>query len=151
MGWVKIDDGLCTHIKTFTTLDLKSIGLWTLCLAFCAHELTDGFVPEEYIVARVPRSDPDKSVAKLVNAGWMQKVEGGFYIPQYLDYNPSREGVEATRAKERDKKRKQGGNGAASRWSSPGASPGESPGPSDGPVPLPLQKLQQQQHQKDVA
>lgn len=144
MGWVRLDDGLCTHVKTFTVLDLNSIGLWTLCLAFCAHELTDGFVPEEYIVARAPRRDPAKAVAKLIAAGWMQRVEGGYHIPQYLDYNPSRETVEATRAREREKKRKQGKAGGHSRWSSPreshGEGAGESPAPSDGPVPIPLKE-----------
>lgn len=154
MGWVRLDDGLCMHIKTFTVLDLDSIGLWTLCLAFCAHELTDGFVPDEYIVARVPRRDPAKTVAKLIAAGWMEKVEGGYCIPQYLDYNPSRAEVEENRERVHKQRSEAGKRGAEARWR--GKTDGKRHGspPSvrhdarqstvHGPVPIPPSSLQEE-------
>jgi hypothetical protein len=114
---VRIDGSLCNHVKTWTILDLDSVGLWTLCLAYCAEELTDGIVPAKYIQARAPKPDRRGTVKALLDAGWLERLDNGDYrVPQYLDHNPSREEVlrEAEAAEGRVEKAKRA---AAARWS----------------------------------
>src|SRR5690606_8367123 len=100
-------------------------GVWLAGLAYCNRNLTDGFIP--YHVAdriagswrvRVPTPDGRVQVWKisrssgmvgedldaewviglLVQAGLWEEVEGGYRVHDYLDYQPSREEVEAERA-----------------------------------------------------
>jgi hypothetical protein len=114
---VRIDGSLCTHPKTWTVLDLDAIGLWTLCLAYCADELTDGVVPAKYVQARVPRPDRKGVVKALMDAGWLERLEDGdYWVPQYLDHNPSREQVlkDQEAAEGRVEKARRA---AAARWS----------------------------------
>lgn len=117
MSWVKIDDGLCTHPKTYTLLDLDSIGLWTLCLSYCGQQLTDGAVPRRFVESRVPKPDRRGTVKALLDAGWFEELPSGDYlIPQYLDHNPSKAEDEERRREEREKKSRAGKAGAAARW-----------------------------------
>lgn len=93
--WIKIDDSYFTHRK-IVQLTGPAILMDLTGIAYCARELTDGFVAEGAILlvaalAKVP--EPEKHVGELVRVGRWEKRDGGFFIHDYLDYQPSREDV----------------------------------------------------------
>lgn len=98
MPWVRLDDGYPEHPKVD---QVGPLAAWmNVCAwAYCARNLTDGFVPG----AQVPRlanvKQPAQLAQKLVAARLWECVEGGFQVHDYLAYNPSRAQV----LKERDK------------------------------------------------
>lgn len=107
MAWVKIDDQFYAHPKLIAAGPLaKSLFVDALCYA--NQYLTDGFIPE---IVALQISMPleqycdagHEMIDILVNVGLWHKVQGGYQIHDYLDYNPSREHVmkERAAAKER--------------------------------------------------
>lgn len=108
MSWAKIDDQFHAHPK-IASMDyrmLAAVGLHTLALSWCASQLTDGFVPENQparLAGNTGRLLPRTGVAGLVDcllsAGMWERVEGGYQIHDYLDYNPSKDAVLSERAK----------------------------------------------------
>lgn len=102
-------------------------------LAYCAEQLTDGFVPygvapilaapmQNYTLVTeeaIYEPDPHGWAAlpdELVEAGLWEKVTGGWLIVNYLDHQPSREQVEARRERAREAGRK-GGQAKADKQS----------------------------------
>lgn len=95
MTWVKMDDAFADHPKVMALGRDRMVGLgvWVAAACYCARYLTDGFVPET--VARGFGSS--KLLARLVAVGLADKVDGGYKLHDWLDYNPSREKVLAER------------------------------------------------------
>jgi hypothetical protein len=121
MTWARLDDNFHAHPRTLQA-GLEANGLFCRALSYCAHYLTDGFIPAEWAEAQGGR----RPVTKLVDVGLLEQIEGGYIVPGYLERNPSREKVQAERRRERGKKAR--GN----RADSPGESPGEHAGESAG-------------------
>lgn len=134
MPWGRLDDGLYDHPK----LDdlggqrLPAIGLWTLAISWSNRWLTDGHVP----FSRVRALGGSATIAdRLVTAGLFEKVDDGYLIHDFLEFNDSRADVEAKRSAEREKKRIQRRNGhakvgrhdASGQFVSPKVSPPLSP------------------------
>jgi hypothetical protein len=94
MPWFRIDDGLWGHPKWLATPNAAR-GVWTTAGAWSSANLTDGFVPRH--VLRSLGGTP-KDAAALVSSRLWEVVEGGWQIHDFLDWNPSREKVEADRA-----------------------------------------------------
>lgn len=105
MGWARIDDGLHSHPKAYR-VSLPALGLWTIALSYAAHYETDGFIEDGWLrsVAARHGSRGRALVHELVDAGFLEPAEGGFDLHDYLDYNPSREQLGRSRAKELRKK-----------------------------------------------
>lgn len=133
MPWGKLDDSFYDHPK----LDelgrdrLAGAGLWAVSISWCNKRLTDGHVTFERI-ARL--GGTTRLAERLADVGLYERVPGGYLIHDFLDFNDSREMVEARREAERIKKRSQRAAGSASvgrgrdgRYVSPGDTPGESP------------------------
>lgn len=99
MPWVKLDDSWYDSPK-FAGLGLHDVGLWAVCLSWCARHLTDGHIPTG-VVARIIPHVPSPG-AELVTAGLWDKVPGGWQIHDYLDYQPSADHVRIQRAKRAD-------------------------------------------------
>ncbi len=97
MAWVRLDDGYPEHPKV-DRVGYAAAWLNVCAWAYCARNLTDGFVPDERVdrLAAVPK--PRQLVAKLVEANLWESVEGGFKVHDFLEYNPSREQVLKERA-----------------------------------------------------
>ncbi|MGD0121687.1 MAG: hypothetical protein ABSC46_03895 [Candidatus Limnocylindrales bacterium] len=97
MAWLKVDDRFYAHPKLAMIPEpvLPAIGLWTLGLSWSGCYLTDGFVPAGQVVRL---GGTLELAAALVEAGLWDRVEGGYRIHDFLDYNPSRAGVEELRA-----------------------------------------------------
>jgi len=129
MPWVRLDDEFYDHRKV-ADLDpavmLACIGLHTLALCWCNHNLTDGVVPVNQVFRlagdlslAVPSGSPRELIDELVRVGMWEIHEcdergraTSFAIHDYLDYQPSRARHEA------DIRRKSEGGkkGMASRW-----------------------------------
>jgi hypothetical protein len=98
MPWVRLDDGYPEHPKVD---QVGPLAAWlNVCAwAYCARNLTDGFVPGAQVSRLANVKQPDKLSQKLVAARLWECVEGGYQVHDYLAYNPSRAQV----MKERDK------------------------------------------------
>lgn len=100
-------------------------------LCYCARNLTDGVLDERalrIVCAIVAGGSLRRNVDELVAAGLWHRVDGGFEINDFLDYNPTAERVKEDREKARDRVRRHrtrngagnavtnaGGNGTPSR------------------------------------
>jgi hypothetical protein len=103
MPWVKIDDGIVDNLKTLKVWaqEPEAFALDVRGIAYCAKQLTDGFVPDEILALWYAGKD-DRLAALtevLVKAGRWERGEGGFAIHDYLEYNPSKAKVLEMRAK----------------------------------------------------
>lgn len=123
MTWARLDDNFHSHPRTLMS-GLEANGLFARSISYCAHYLTDGFIPVEWAEAQGGK----RPIKRLIDAGLLGEVEGGFVVIGYLERNPSREKVISERTRERGKKQGQ-------RAVSPPVSPGESPGDNLGESP----------------
>ena len=101
MAWFKVDDNFYDHPKV-DELSLEAVGIWLLCGTYSARHLTDGFIPTR----RAYRMGADEHVLEeLTESGLWHEVEGGYQFHNWAEYQPTRDSVEESRKKERDRKR----------------------------------------------
>ena len=128
MAWVRLDDGYPEHPKV-DRVGYAAAWLNVCAWAYCARNLTDGFVPNDRVdrLSTVPR--PRQQVARLVEAKLWEVTDGGYLIHDFLDYNPSREQVandrtnNARRAHEWRESRRTNGRTNAVRTGAPYPAP----------------------------
>jgi len=127
MAWVRLDDEFHNHPKVALLGDmtLPAVGLHALALCWCNSYLTDGFVPEGQITKLcgdltmlLPQGKPDPIVMALVDAGLWEETNGGYFIHDYLKYQPSRYEVMKEKQSLSKHRSKAGSKGAANRWQS---------------------------------
>ena len=88
MPWFRMDDKFHSHPKVIAAGN-EAIGLFTRCGTYAAEHLTDGFIPEHV----VPLYGSPALAETLVRSKLWRRARGGWRMPDYLDYNPSREQV----------------------------------------------------------
>lgn len=128
MVWIKLDDGFmrCNKVK-FAGRDARD--LFLAALSHCNRDLTDGFIAEHFLTdlavdAGIPPSPASikKCLAKLLAVAPLEtnpmliRVEGGYQIHDYLEYQPSRKDVIESREDLSQKRSEAGKRGMASRW-----------------------------------
>lgn len=130
MSWVRIDDGFPLHRKA-AEVGPNGVGIFVGILGYCARNLTDGRIPKKELSLAWPWGGVQlKKVAdSLVQAGLLEDIGDAYQVHDYLEYQPSRAEIEAKRAAERDKKRRQRGN------DQPPSGPPRSPTGTDEVVP----------------
>lgn len=99
MSWLKVDDSFQAHRKVLRipkTMRLEALGAWVLAGAWTAHAELDGEIPE-YVVEEL--HIPAYITEELVRVGLWEKVDGGFQMHDYLDYNRSGEECREARQK----------------------------------------------------
>mgnify|MGYP001593683904 CR=1 FL=1 len=114
MPWVRLDDDFAQHPKVVRAGPL-GLALHVAALCYCNRYLTDGHVPlpvaktlldfsglgmkmwEGDIVGGGQDATWELVVEDLVAAGLWGPINGGWEIHDYLDYQPSKTHVEATR------------------------------------------------------
>lgn len=105
--WTKLDDGFWSNPKV-EDVGNEAAGAYVRMLSYCGQHLSDGRVKEtaaKYITtARV--------LKKLTEFGFIERNGAGWVIPDYLDFNPSKEKVEAKR-KARAEAGKRGGESSS--------------------------------------
>ena len=127
MPHFRVDDALHSHPKA-RQAGLEAMGLWNMCGSYCMGYLTDGFVPEWYVKSwpKGPALAKRLVAAKL----WYPATkddEKGWQFHEFTGpgRNDSREQIEESRKKWRDKK-------AGQRKDSPPVSPGDTSGDTQG-------------------
>lgn len=94
MTWVKIDDGFYQHPKLVRAGPV-GMALQIAALCYCNRNLTDGYLPEEAVPLLI--AGGMEVVPKMLELGLWGEVVGGYRVHDYLEYQPSREQVEAAR------------------------------------------------------
>ena len=88
MSWFRLDDKSHSPPKVITAGN-AAWGLYARCGAWCADQLTDGKIPKN--VAKI-FGKPSEVRALLAAGLWAE--DGAFYVmPDYLEYNPSRQQI----------------------------------------------------------
>jgi hypothetical protein len=128
VSWIALDDQFHANPK-LERAGLAATGLYAKALSYCGCYLTDGFVPACWSGVK---SAPPTLKKVLAKGLWVPVLGGeivdvdakegplqvvmpgrGYFIEDYLHYNPSKAKVEAERAR----KSKGGRKGASARWS----------------------------------
>lgn len=103
MPWVKIDDQITFNPKLMAAGN-AAVGIWIRMIAHSAAQLTDGYITGAVSVLIAGRSRAQ--INTLIATGLLHKVDGGYLLNDYLEYNPSR--AEVLEKRERDRLRKGG-------------------------------------------
>ena len=104
MAWLRIDDRVRTHPKVVQA-GPQAAWVWFCGICYCREHLTDGVIPAYILSALTPGVNSKKYAAKLVEVGlWHRRDDGSYEIHDFLDWNPSRSDIEAS--KEWDRRRK---------------------------------------------
>ena len=99
MTWVKLDDKFWANPKVLR-IGNEAAGAFARMLSHCGDQMTDGLIPAE-TAAFIARP---KVIEKLTESGFLVAEGDNLKIPDYLEFNPSREQIEAKR--EADRKRR---------------------------------------------
>lgn len=107
MPWVRFDDQFPIHKKVDNLSD-PAFRLHVSAIFWCARNLTDGYVPEEDLDAAAPRKmkRPDRFVTELVGRGLWLPDNRGWWVNDYLKYQPSKDKVEKDRRDAAERQRK---------------------------------------------
>ncbi|WP_420114534.1 hypothetical protein [Pseudactinotalea sp.] len=134
MPWFKVDDGFWSHPKVIELSDAAG-WLWARAGSYCAKHLTNGRVTSGTL--RMLAADRD-AATELVLAGlWdFDAAENVWVFHDWAEYQPTREQVEAERAKTRERVEKHRAN-RVSNGARNGVTNGVSTGAPSRPVPTP--------------
>jgi hypothetical protein len=109
--WVKLDDAFWANPKV-VAVGNEAAGAYARMLSYCGQQLTDGLI-EDHAAKIITRPSVCR---KLAENGFLERNGKGWRIPDFLEFNPSRDKVLETRRK-RAAAGKRGGeassNGAA--------------------------------------
>ncbi|WP_431999283.1 hypothetical protein [Streptomyces sioyaensis] len=96
MPWVRLDDRFPSHRKVALLSD-KAFRLYVSGLCWASENLTEGLIQDRELTL-VARVRGIKSAAReLEDAQLWDRVEGGWCIHDFLEYNPDRAKVKADR------------------------------------------------------
>ena len=165
MPWAKIDDDAPTHPKMFRA-GVEAFGFWVAGNCYCNKRLTDGFIAADALPLIFPSTSKRRSLIyadRLVEVGLWDRVDGGWNVHDFNEYNPTAIDVKAERKASadrikrwRDKKRSNAsrngvtddtGNGASNTVTPNGVTPSVTspprarssrPDPTYTPIPPPL-------------
>lgn len=129
MPYAQLDIHFDEH-PSHADLELEHLGLMACAIAHCNRLLTDGFVSDKAVRGFGASGKGHKVAAKLVASGKWEKVDGGFSIVGYLDWNPSKADVEARLVRKQEAGRLAGlASGRARTKNEPTGSQFVQPGP----------------------
>lgn len=100
MTWARLDDRFHSHPK-IESAGFAAIGLYAIGLSYAACHETDGQLPEGW----VRRQRASRHVKTLLEIGLWERTEGGYLIPDFLDFNPSKEELLSRRAEDAKRQR----------------------------------------------
>lgn len=110
MAWARIDDKFLDNQKV-RMAGKEPTYLYISGLIYSSSQITEGFISDDVLglVAYKGFIKNEKSHAKkLVECGLWDRVEGGYQIHDYLEYNPTKAEIEQARAKKAAAGRKGG-------------------------------------------
>lgn len=109
MVWLRIDDQIAHHPK-FIAAGPVAGWLWICGNAYCNKYLTDGFIRASALGTLGGVSNAKRWAEKLVEAGLWDRVDGGYRVHDFHDFNPTADAVKKKRADDRERKRNSGRN-----------------------------------------
>lgn len=101
MTWIKLDDNFADHPK-IAPLTHGAFRLHVAGICYCARHLTDGIIASDDI-PRLIRGYRAAHLTELTDRGLWLPILTYMEIHDYLQWNPSRKDVEATRDMARQK------------------------------------------------
>lgn len=117
MAWTRIDDGFRTNIKV-RKAGPDGVLLYLYGLLHCNTNLTDGYIDDVFlpqIYADAFCRTPKVTVKKLVECGLWIRMEGGYQVNDYLEYNFTKEEIEKRRQAKVEAGRKGGRTSTGSK------------------------------------
>lgn len=146
MAWARLDDRFDDSMKVSSAFHRAPIAVATyvMSITHCARHETDGLVDEAWLKRLIPAyQSRRKALDVLVSEGLFEPAkDGGYWIHDYLDYQPSRKELVARRAREAERKAR--GRNNRVRDVSARTAPGKR-AESARPVPIPLTTTDEQQ------
>lgn len=107
MAWARFDDRFHGNPKVLGVWHTcpEAIGLYVMCVTYCAQQETDGEVPDWFIQTLVAsKAQRNRMTSVLENAGLFLGNDCGFSINDYLDFNPSKDQLETKRAAQKQRR-----------------------------------------------
>jgi DnaD/phage-associated family protein len=101
MAWARIDDKFLDNPKV-RKAGKEATYLYLSGLVYSSNQITEGYISDEvlglvafkgFIRNELTHAD------KLVECGLWDRIDGGYLIHDYLEYNPTKEQIEESRAK----------------------------------------------------
>lgn len=138
MTWVKLDDQFPDNLKV-ERAGPQAAWLYVCALCYCARLLTDGWVPKTMIPRLSSLKGPQKLADRLASddIGLFEDRGDNYYIPDYLDFNPSKEQVIKQRQVRAEAGRKGGSKSSSKRQANAyGFASDNVQPPSPSPTPL---------------
>ena len=107
MTWCPLEETITDHPKILQ-VGHKGFALYVAGLCYASKHLTSGFILTPAVSSLLPdlRAQVAKVAVGLVNAGLWEETSGGYQVHDYLDYQRSREQVEARRREGAARQRK---------------------------------------------
>lgn len=105
LTYFKVDDGIWGHPK-FSLLSNDAVALWVMAGSWCGRYMTDGLLP--YQSLGMVRGSK-QAAQELIDAGLWLETPDGWVFHDWLDYQYTKDEVEARRAHDRERKRRQRG------------------------------------------
>jgi hypothetical protein len=106
--WTKLDDAFWSDPEV-DFLGNEAAGVFVRMLSYCGQHLTNGHVPANVVRYITTKR---KLLDALEGQGFVRPNGDGYFIPQYLKHNPSRETVLEQRRKDAERKAKSRGASA---------------------------------------
>jgi hypothetical protein len=104
--WVRLDDQFHTNSKAVIA-GLEGRALYLAGLCWCARNLTDGNIDKRALPTVAALAGVEPNVADtLVAVGLWEQRDDSYLVPDFLDYNPSRDQVIAEREAAAERQRK---------------------------------------------
>ena len=103
--------------------------MYVRCGSYAAQHLTDGYIPESVALSYGTPALADT----LVRVKLWRRTRGGWRMPDYLDYNPSKQAVDKSR-KDAAERQKRSRERVASLRDKRVTSPAPAPAPKNGSV-----------------
>jgi hypothetical protein len=100
VAWFRVDDAFHNHTKVRDAGN-AAIGLWVRGGSYSSGYGLDGFVPET-IATDYGRA---RERHRLTEVGLWIPATGGYVMPDFLEYNPSKAEVDARKAADAERKR----------------------------------------------
>ena len=79
-------------------MELEHLGLQVCAVSYCNRNLTDGFVSDRAVRGFGKSGKAPKIAVQMVKLGKWERIDGGYQIVGFLDWNPSKTEVLARRA-----------------------------------------------------
>jgi hypothetical protein len=115
VSWIRLDDQIAHHPKILSCTP-GACWLYVTCIGYAQKFLTNGFIPSLSIPTISHLRTPEKAVKQLVNAGLLEKVDGGWQIHDYLHFNDSKEEAIERKSHLSQVRSDAGKLGASQRW-----------------------------------